>query len=61
MTDPKRINPIEQIFFELRRIRRELDALSEFIATEMESDQFAKPKSKGMIDPRTNRPFKTKQ
>ena len=60
MTDPKRINPIEQIFFELRRIRRNLDALSEFVATEMESDQLAKPKSLGMIDPRTGKLFRSK-
>jgi hypothetical protein len=60
MTNPKRINPIEQIHHELGRIRRDLDALSEFVASEIEKDHPAKPKSTKIVDPRTNKLFKTK-
>ena len=60
MPDLEHIKPVEQAYFELRRIRRELDALEDFLLSELKKDHSAKPKTPGMIDPRTGQLFKNK-
>jgi hypothetical protein len=60
MNDLERIKPVEQAYFELRRIRRELDALEDFLLSEIKKNNSEKPKSPGMIDPRNGELFKNK-
>ena len=58
MSNLKEISKLQQAYFQLEKIKAEIDALSDFLVTELESQHPHKPKTKGMMDPRTNLPFR---
>ena len=58
MADLNRITELEQVYFELAKIRRQVDVLSDFIASKLRDQHGHAPQTEGMIDPRTNKPFK---
>jgi len=61
MVDLQEITEIEQAYHEIEKIKRQVNALSEFLASKLRSQHGHSPKTKGMIDPRTGQPFgKTK-
>ena len=57
MTELSEITDIEQAFFELERIKRQINALSDFLAAKLRDQHSSAPKTVGMIDPRTGKPF----
>ncbi len=57
MPDIKKISDWEQTYFELKKIQRQLDALSDFLLSKMRDGQAHKPKTEHMLDPRTGRKF----
>jgi hypothetical protein len=51
------ITVIEKVCFEIQRIRKELDALEDFLWSELQGSQSLKPRSAGVVDPRTGKTF----
>jgi hypothetical protein len=60
MSQMQEISEIEQAYHELEKIKRQMDALSDFLASKLRDRHTSAPKTRGMIDPRTNRPFRKK-
>jgi hypothetical protein len=51
----------KRAFHELEKIKRQVELLSDFLLSKIEPGEKVKqPRSKVMIDPRTNKPFKGK-
>jgi hypothetical protein len=48
----------ERVFFEIQKIRRELEQLEDFILAQHDTSENLKPKTAAMMDPRTGQPFK---
>ena len=44
--------------FEVEKIKAQINVLSDFLASKLREDDNHKPKTKGMIDPRTGKPFR---
>jgi len=51
------ITEIEQAFFELEKIKRQINALSDFLSSKIRDKKTAASKTQGMIDPRTGEQF----
>ena len=60
MQNLREISDLEQAFHQLELIKRQVHALSEFLASKMRDQYTKKPKTSGMIDPRTGKPFRKK-
>jgi len=58
MSDVSEISAIERAYFEIQRIRKELDALEDFLLSELKQNREAKPRSDGIVDPRTGKLFR---
>ena len=58
MTELDEIKFVERVFFEIQRIKRDLEALEDFISARMKDDAVDQPKTDGMMDPRTGEKFK---
>ena len=58
MSNLPEITPIERAVFEIQKIRKELDALEDFLLSELKQNRQAKPRSEGIVDPRTGRLFR---
>ena len=54
----KEISELELAYHQLEQIKRQVNALSDFIASKLRDKHTAKPKTSGMIDPRTDKPFR---
>ena len=48
----------EKVFFEIQRLKRELEILEDFVAAQLNGQQSDKPKIAQMIDPRSGEAFK---
>ena len=59
MADLKEISELERAFFELKRIKKEIDNLYDFIAAALSTKDNRKPKNDYMIDPRSGEKFWT--
>ena len=60
MADLKEITIAGRVLQELQKIRHEIDLLEDFVVSAMD-DGAESPKVRGMIDPRTGRPFGEKK
>jgi len=58
MTELSEITDLEQAYFELEKIKTQVNALSDFLSSKLRDQYAAKPKTKGMIDPRSGRHFR---
>jgi len=58
MANIKEITDIEQVYFEVQKIKQQVNVLSDFLASRLKHKQQHKPKTAGMIDPRTGKPFR---
>jgi len=57
MTNLEQITFAEKVYYEIQRLKKELDALEDFIAAHV-GQQDDKPKNLEMIDPRSGEAFK---
>lgn len=55
------ITDLEQAYFELEKIKTQVNALSDFLSSKLRQQYAAKPKTKGMIDPRSGKHFSQKK
>ena len=55
------ITELEQAFFQIEKIKAQVNALSDFLAAKLTAQHAHKPKNAGMIDPRTGRRFREKK
>jgi hypothetical protein len=55
-TTPEKITFAEHVLFEIKRIRRELDNLEDYVVSQITEDP--RPESPGLVDPRTGKLFK---
>jgi hypothetical protein len=60
MSNLPEITVIEKVCFEIQKIRKELDALEDFLWSEQQGSQSLKPRSAGVVDPRNGRLFREK-
>jgi hypothetical protein len=60
MSKPKQINDFERVLFELQKIEREISALKDFCISKIQ-DVDDRPRSRGLVDPRTGELFKVKK
>jgi hypothetical protein len=58
MSQMQEISELEQAYHELQKIQRQVSALSDFLASKLRDQHASAPRTKGMVDPRTNRPFR---
>jgi hypothetical protein len=61
MSNVKEISVIERIFFEVKKIERDIGQLKEILAAVMQNQHSDKPRTDGMLDPRTNKLFRKKK
>ena len=57
MAELKEITELEQAYHELRKIQRQVCALSDFLASKLRDQHASAPKTTGMVDHRTGQPF----
>lgn len=50
----------EKVFFEIQRLKKELENLEGFVSVELKSQESEKPKTSLMIDPRSGLAFREK-
>ena len=60
MPELKEISELEQAYHQLDQIKRQVNALSDFLASKLRDKHDHKPKTRGMLDPRTGKPFRQK-
>ena len=53
MNQPKQISDIELALYELRKIRRDIARLENFLSSKIETDE--RPRSKGLVHPKTGK------
>jgi hypothetical protein len=61
MSNRKQITDLEAAYFELQKIKRRVNALSDFLASKISGQHSNKPKTQFLIDPRTSQPFRKKR
>ena len=61
MSDTQEITKLEQAFHELEKIKQQVILLSDFLLSQIKAEKKSEQKNRGMIDPRTGRPFRQKR
>jgi hypothetical protein len=61
MSELNEITDLERAYFELEKIKRQVNTLSDFLSARLRHNQPRKPKTIGMRDPRTGNRFNRKK
>jgi len=54
------ITDLEKAFYELEKIKQQINLLSDFLASKLRDQANTQPKTSGMVDPRTGELFGNK-
>jgi len=61
MAKAREITDYERAFFELEKIRQQVDNLSEFLLSKIKQDRDDGQRPKTLLDPRTGEPFSARK